>query len=129
MPQIYVPGGSNAYVGQAGLGPNMANRIANRSTRKKRSFVNQGIAGAPTRYSTNPADHPDLYVGGRYIGPTYETQADRVARSGWKRNIAYGPRPKRRKEIRNRPGSDTMSLRQLNQRRAKRTRRGLRPLV
>jgi hypothetical protein len=120
MPGIYTPGQSNAFVHQ-GLGPNMVNRIANRS------FVNQGIAGAPTRYNTNPAQHPELYVGGSYIGPTYAPRPKKTSQApNWKRN----PGPKRKRGMNNRPGSAAgMTLRQMNKRRANRISRGLRPLV
>jgi len=98
---IYTPGQSNAYVG---LGPN------------RRGMINQ--FGWPETEQVPIRAKRGLNRKSQFGG----------AGEVW--NISQpGPRPKRRKGMRNRPGSQTMSLRQLNQRRAKRTRHGLRPLV
>jgi hypothetical protein len=120
---IYTPGQSNAYV----------DRLTNQ--RMPYSVQRPGYPGSQAGYP--------IRRGMFNLFGYPETRSDRLIRGEAPRSLLKWekfrplqkegelkqPGPKRRKEIRNRPGHKYMSLRQLNQRRANRARRGLRPLV
>ena len=116
---IYTPGQSNAYV--------------DRSTNQPMPYFvpRPGYPGSqgPLRQGmSNLYGYPETRVDRRIPSP----RLNRRSQYGGKGEVwgIYDSGPNRRRYgVRNRPGSQHMSLRQLNRRRANRMRRGLPPLV